>query len=83
MAVRATRFAQFIAEGQSDPQLAEAFRQLFLAHRRATVRAIWQRGVERGDFRDDIDADVAMDMLFGPIYLPVVGGPSTADKVIR
>jgi AcrR family transcriptional regulator len=73
-------FAQFMAEGQSDPQLGEAFRQRFLVHRRATVRAIWQRGVERGDFRDDIDVDVAIDMLFGPIIYRLLAGHQPLTK---
>jgi AcrR family transcriptional regulator len=74
-------FAQFIAEGQTDTQLAEAFRERFLAQRRATVSAIWQRGVERGDFRDDIDVNTAMDMLFGPIIYRLLAGhqPLTQD----
>jgi AcrR family transcriptional regulator len=67
-------FAQFIAEAQSDPHLAETFRERFLAQRRAAVTAIWQRGVVRGDFRDDVDADVAMDMIFAPIIYRLLAG---------
>jgi AcrR family transcriptional regulator len=67
-------FAQFMAEAQSDPGLAEAFRERFLSQRRAAVQTIWKRGVARGDFRDDVDTDVAMDMIFAPIVYRLLAG---------
>ena len=73
-------FAQFMAEAQSDPRLAEAFRERFLAQRRAAVKTIWQRGVARGDFRDDVDADVAMDMIFAPIVYRLLAGHAPLVK---
>ncbi|MBU6498522.1 MAG: TetR/AcrR family transcriptional regulator [Rhodospirillales bacterium] len=60
-------FAQFVAAGQTDPMLADAFRERFLARRRAGVRQIWDRGVARGEFRKDIDPDIALDMIYGPV----------------
>ena len=69
-------FAQFMAEAQSDPRIAEAFRERFLAQRRAAVKTIWRRGVARGDFRGDVDADVAMDMIFAPIVYRLTRLPS-------
>jgi AcrR family transcriptional regulator len=73
-------FAQFMAEAQSDPQLAEAFRNRFLAHRRAAVKTIWRRGVDRGEFRDDVDADLAMDMIFAPIVYRMLAGHAPLSK---
>ena len=73
-------FAQFMAEAQSDPGLAEAFRDRFLSQRRATVRTIWKRGVARGDFRDDVDADVAMDMIFAPIVYRLLAGHAPLSR---
>ena len=73
-------FAQFMAEAQSDPALAEAFRDRFLSQRRATVRTIWKRGVARGDFRDDVDADVAMDMIFAPIVYRLLAGHAPLSR---
>ena len=67
-------FAQFMAEAQSDPGLAEAFRERFLSQRRAAVQTIWKRGVARGDFRADVDTDVAMDMIFAPIVYRLLAG---------
>ena len=73
-------FAQFMAEAQSDPRLAEAFRERFLSQRRATVKTIWQRGVARGEFRDDVDAEVAMDMIFAPIVYRLLAGHAPLVK---
>lgn len=72
--------AQLIAEAQSDPLVAEAFRERFLSQRRATVTEIWRRGVARGEFRDDVDPAIAMDMIFAPIVYRLVAGhaPLTA-----
>jgi hypothetical protein len=69
-----------MAEAQSDPGLAEAFRDRFLSQRRATVRTIWKRGVARGDFRDDVDADVAMDMIFAPIVYRLLAGHAPLSR---
>jgi AcrR family transcriptional regulator len=73
-------FAQFMAEAQSDPGLAEAFRERFLSQRRAAVRTIWKRGVARGDFRDDVDTDVAMDMIFAPIVYRLLAGHAPLSR---
>jgi len=73
-------FAQFMAEAQSDPKLAQAFRELFLSQRRAAVRTIWARGVARGEFRDDVDVDVAMDMIFAPIVYRLLAGHAPLSK---
>ena len=73
-------FAQFMAEAQNDPGLAEAFRERFLSQRRATVKTIWQRGVARGEFRDDVDAEVAMDLIFAPIVYRLLAGHAPLVK---
>jgi AcrR family transcriptional regulator len=73
-------FAQFIAEAQGDPLLAEAFRSRFLTERRRIVTEMWIRGVERGEFRADVDADVAMDMLFAPIIYRLLAGHAPLSR---
>jgi AcrR family transcriptional regulator len=75
-------FAQLMAEAQSDPLLAQAFRERFLSQRRATVTTIWQRGVARGEFRDDVDADVAMDMIFAPVIYRLLAGHAPLSKAL-
>jgi AcrR family transcriptional regulator len=60
--------AALIAEGQTDPELAEALRSRWLSVRRAEAKEILELGIERGELRDDIDPEVAVDVLYGPIY---------------
>jgi AcrR family transcriptional regulator len=73
-------FAQFMAEAQNDPALAEAFRERFLAQRRTAVKTIWARGVERGEFRADVDSDVAMDMIFAPVVYRLLAGHAPLSR---
>jgi AcrR family transcriptional regulator len=60
-----------------DPELARAVREGFLAGRRSALRVVLERGVARGDLRADIDAELALDVLGGPLFyrLLVTGGP--------
>lgn len=67
-------FCQFIAEGQSDPSFLELFRERFLKSRRNDIRIIWQRGVARGEIRGDIDSEVALDLIYGPIIYRLLVG---------
>jgi AcrR family transcriptional regulator len=60
-------FAQLLAASVADPHGAEYFRDFFLAGRREAIRELWQRGIESGELRGDIDVEVAIDLLFGPL----------------
>jgi hypothetical protein len=59
----------------ADEVLARLLGQLDLVgSRRELVRAIWDRGVARGDLRADVDPEVAIDLIFAPaMYRPVAG----------
>jgi AcrR family transcriptional regulator len=60
-----------------DSELARAVREGFLKRRRAALAAVLERGVERGDLRPDLDVELALDVLGGPLFyrLLVTGGP--------
>jgi len=60
-----------------DAELARAVRERFLAGRRAALRAVLGRAVERGDLRPDLDVELALDVLGGPLFyrLLVTGAP--------
>ncbi len=60
--------AEIIAEGQFDPDALASFRDRFLNLRRDVARQIVQGGIESGEFDTDLDPDLAMDILYGPIY---------------
>jgi len=55
--------------GQSDKDLISAFRERFLKPRRREAYATLQRGIRRGELRRDVDMDLILDSLYGPIYM--------------
>jgi AcrR family transcriptional regulator len=66
--------AALIAEGQSDPESARSFREHWISRRREESRQALRRGVERGELRPDIDFEVTIDALYGPIYWRLLAG---------
>lgn len=60
-----------------DPALAETVRDDLLRSRRAALRTVLRRGVERGELRSGIDVELALDFLGGPLFyrLLITGGP--------
>jgi AcrR family transcriptional regulator len=70
-------FAQLVGEAQFDPLVHAELRDVFIQARRRVGRAIWDRGVARGELRADIDPEIGIDVVFAPaIYRLVTGsGP--------
>lgn len=60
--------ATVIGSGQVDRELIATFRENWLTPRREDAKRILQRGVERGELRDDIDGEVAIDALYSPLF---------------
>ena len=58
-----------LAAGQNDREVIEAFRERFLWPRRREAYATLQRGIARGELRKDLDPDLLLDSLYGPIYM--------------
>ena len=67
-------FGQFLAEGQSDPAFLSLFRERFLYARRNAARVMWQRGVDRGEIRKEIDSDLVLDLIYGPMIFRLLAG---------
>lgn len=61
--------AAILAAGQSDKSLIAAFRERFLIPRRREAYATLRRGILRGELRKNIDPDLLLDSLYGPIYM--------------
>jgi AcrR family transcriptional regulator len=81
-----------VGEMAQRPELARALRERFLAGRREALAAVLRRGVERGDLRPDLDVELALDALGGPLFyrLLITGGPldellaeGVADLIVR
>ena len=74
------------------PELARALSDGFLFARRQALSDVLRRGVERDDLRPDLDLELALDVLAGPLFyrLLVTGGPideqlaeGIADLILR
>ncbi len=60
--------ASVIGCGQADEELIAAFRENWLTPRRQDAKRIFQRGVGRGELREDLDPEVAIDALYSPLF---------------
>jgi AcrR family transcriptional regulator len=57
-----------IAEGQSEPDLLRDLSEQHMAPRRAATAADIERAKADGEFLPDMDTDLVIDAIFGPIY---------------
>src|SRR6201994_4742613 len=76
---RGNLIRSLVAEAQSDPELAAAFRDRWLRPRREGVRKIMRAAVAEGSLRSDIDIDTAIDLLYGPLYSRLLLGSGHLD----
>ncbi|QJW47541.1 TetR/AcrR family transcriptional regulator [bacterium BFN5] len=59
---------ELIAEGQSDAKLAEEYRTRYFNPRRLDSRRILERGVQRGELKKDLDIELCIDLVYGPVF---------------
>jgi AcrR family transcriptional regulator len=76
--IRRRPFARVIAalltEAQSDPAFAEDYRRHFVEQRRTPMRAAFERAIARGEAPADLDVEVALDLIYGPVYHRLLHG---------
>ena len=58
----------FIVAARNDPDVATAFRSLWSDPRRTRAKAMLKRSQERGQLRKDVDLDLVLDAVYGPLY---------------
>jgi AcrR family transcriptional regulator len=79
-------FAQFLAEAQSDQTFASLFCEYFLEPRRKAIAARLDRAMKQGEIRDTFNAEIALDLIFGPLIFRMLVGagplPEAADTII-
>lgn len=74
-----TAVTGLIAEAQMDASLAEAFREQFIKCRRAATRTILERGIARGELRPDLNLELVIDTIYGPIWYRLLLKHATLD----
>jgi AcrR family transcriptional regulator len=72
--------AALVTQAQSDPQFAQVYRAHFVEQRRKPMRAAFERAIARGEAPAELDVEVALDLIYGPIYHRLLHGhaPLTA-----
>ena len=58
----------FVVAARSDPEVAEAFRTIWSDPRRAEAKEMLRRCQQRRQLRPDVDLDLVLDALYGPLY---------------
>jgi len=75
-----------ISQIAGNPKLGDPFRETVVKRRREEIAKVIARGIERGDLRPDLDADVATELLVGPIYFRLIFGgeldEAFANKIV-
>ena len=79
--------AGLVTKARTDPRFAEEYLAHLVTPRRERARAVFNRAIERGEIAPDAPVDVALDVVYGPLYHRLLHGhaPLTrkfADDVV-
>jgi AcrR family transcriptional regulator len=76
--------AALLTEAQTDPKFADEYHTRVQEPRRAEARAVLQRAVDRGEIPATTKTEVALDLLYGPIYHRLLHGHAPInDRFVR
>jgi AcrR family transcriptional regulator len=66
---------RMLAEAAGDPEMHAIFSRYLVEPRRDVMRTIVERAKQRGEIRSDVDTEVVVDLVAGPmVYRLVLGG---------
>ncbi len=71
--------ASLIAEGVSDPEVRAAMLARWIEPRRVQARKVVARAIEAGEMHPEVDPEVVLDSLYGPLYLRLLFGHEPLD----
>ncbi|MEV7092359.1 TetR/AcrR family transcriptional regulator [Amycolatopsis sp. NPDC051045] len=77
-----------VAEGARNPELAESVRTSIGGPRRDRAEVMVRRAITRGELPEDLDVEMALDVLAAPIYWRLVvrqapAGPDYLDRLVE
>jgi len=72
---------ELIAEGQCDKSVLAEYRERYLTKRRSFSVSVIERGKQTGELDRDVDAELLIDTVYGPIYYRLLlgHGPLTQE----
>lgn len=65
---------ELVAESQTDETIAAEFRERFWQPRRDVSRVRLERGIALGQVRPDLDVELVLDAVYGPLWLRLLIG---------
>jgi AcrR family transcriptional regulator len=76
--------AALLTEAHTDPAFAAEYRRRVVEPRRDQARAIFGRAIERGEIPADTKIEVALDLIYGPLYHRLLHGHAPlSDRFTR
>lgn len=73
--------AGLLAKAQTDPDFAVEYQRHVLQPRREQGGVVLTRAIERGEIPADLDFEVALDLIYGPLYHRLLQGHAPLDDV--
>jgi AcrR family transcriptional regulator len=73
-----------LAESLNDPELHQGYLGTVIEPNRLLIRTIFERGIERGELRADLDLEALVDILHGTVIYKILisgGDPRSIDQV--
>jgi AcrR family transcriptional regulator len=77
---RGRQLAQMVAAAEPDGEIAKAFRHQVILKSRNEGRELLGRAVAAGQVRADIEVEVALDMIYGPLFYRLLVGHAPLDS---
>jgi len=75
---------EIIGEGQFDPKLADTYRAIYFKPRRSISKQILERGISRGELRKDLNIELSIDLIWGPVfYRLLITGEVVDDTFVK
>jgi AcrR family transcriptional regulator len=72
--------AGLVATAQADAEFAELYLERFVRPRRDAMRPILLRAIDRGEIPRNVDLEIALDLIYGPIYHRMLHGHAPLDE---
>jgi AcrR family transcriptional regulator len=69
-----------LAAAEQDSEIAKGFRNQVILKSRVEGRDLLTRAIDAGDFRADANIEIALDMIYGPLFYRVLIGHLPLDE---